>query len=158
SGVNIQRAARPSVPGPASGGAWLGVSVPQLPCEAPAPTLPASTTVTPRPSSSSASAVARPDTPAPTTRTSVECVSSLDAALTGCRLEWRNLDYPAMPAVPTARASADAQRRPRAVGGPAPGPFQRAEAVLRQPPAAEQHLRGEQQEHEQRLPGARQAL
>ena len=38
-------------PGTASGIAWLGVSVPQLPCELPQPALPCSSTVTLRPAS-----------------------------------------------------------------------------------------------------------
>ena len=65
-----ETSARDTMPGAASGVAWLGVIVPQFPCELPPPMRPASMTCTPRPSSSNASAAARPTAPAPTTSTS----------------------------------------------------------------------------------------
>jgi len=52
SGLSSQRNAVASVPGIASGAAWLGVKVPQLPCEAAPPTRSCSSTVTLRPASS----------------------------------------------------------------------------------------------------------
>ncbi len=51
-GLSIQRSACPTMPGAASGGAWLGVSVPQLPCDAAPPTRPCSSRRTERPSAS----------------------------------------------------------------------------------------------------------
>src|SRR5688500_5552652 len=62
------------MPGAASGGAWLGVIVPQFPCEDPEPIAPCSRIVTERPAFSRSSAQARPMTPPPRTRTSVSCV------------------------------------------------------------------------------------
>jgi hypothetical protein len=52
SASNIILSALPIMPGMASGGAWLGVSVPQLPCDAPAPTVAWSTISTVRPAAS----------------------------------------------------------------------------------------------------------
>src|SRR3546814_6991288 len=70
SDLSIQRIARPIGPGAASGSAWLGVSVPQLPWELPPPIRPASSTRTLRPCSANARPQARPTTPPPTTTTS----------------------------------------------------------------------------------------
>jgi hypothetical protein len=77
SGVSIIRSAVATMPGAASGGAWLGVMVPQLPCELPLPAAPASITRTPRPASASARPQARPTTPAPTTITSSRCMRAV---------------------------------------------------------------------------------
>ena len=49
SGCSSVRKAGPMTPGIASGVAWLGVSVPQLPCELVQPAVSCSSTVTPRP-------------------------------------------------------------------------------------------------------------
>src|SRR3546814_7420285 len=62
SDLSIQRIARPICPGAASGSAWLGVSVPQLPWELPPPIRPASSTRTLRPCSANARPQARPTT------------------------------------------------------------------------------------------------
>src|SRR3546814_14324010 len=67
-GVSIQCSALATLPGAVSGAAWLGVMVPQLPCELPQPAVLASSTRTLRPASSSAKALASPNTPPPTTR------------------------------------------------------------------------------------------
>src|SRR3546814_20718342 len=58
-----------TLPGAVSGAAWLGVMVPQLPCELPQPAVLASSTRTLRPASSSAKTLASPITPPPTTST-----------------------------------------------------------------------------------------
>jgi hypothetical protein len=68
---SIQCSARHGMPGTVSGIAWLGVRVPQLPCEAPQPGSPRSTTRTVAPRRSKVSAQNKPITPPPRIRTSL---------------------------------------------------------------------------------------
>src|SRR5690606_27171127 len=127
SGRRIIRRASPTLPGAASGGAWLGVMVPQLPCELPLPIVRASITRTLRPSASSASAVASPTTPAPTTTTSLRC--SMRASL---------------------RRGAS-KRRHAPIDEGAPQPFHRPLPEPLQPPAACEQLQREEHQHAEHL-------